>query len=178
MPLSGSMMDSARDIAFTTFLGLAVFWDLAERRIPNELVLAAAAAAIALAWAIAGPMGALWSVGGLAAGLGVLLVPFATGLVGGGDAKFFAAVGAFLGPALALRAFLLGTALGVPIALVAMWRAGRPIMPVLGMVAGGVHPATLGTSPEGRPVFVPYAVPLAVGALVALALERAGALPF
>jgi len=46
------------------------------------------------------------------------------------------------------------------------------------MVAGGVHPGTLGAAPEGRSVFVPYAVPLAFGALVALALERAGALPF
>src|SRR6185369_333052 len=102
-----------------------------------------ALAAIVLAWAVAGPMGAAWSLVGLGVGLGVLLVPFGTGLVGGGDAKFFAAVGAFLGPALALRAFLFGTAFGVPLALVAMWRAGRPIIPVLGMVAGGVHPATL-----------------------------------
>jgi prepilin peptidase CpaA len=172
------MMDSVRDITLMTFLGLAVFWDLAERRIPNELVLVAALAAIVVAWSVAGPMGVAWSLVGLAAGLGVLLVPFATGLVGGGDAKFFAAVGAFLGPALTLRAFLFGTAFGVPLALVAMWRAGRPIIPVLGMVAGGVHPGTLGASPEGRTVFVPYAVPLALGALVALALERAGALPF
>jgi prepilin peptidase CpaA len=172
------MMDSVRDITFLSFLTAAVLWDLAQRRIPNELVLAAALAAVILAWAIEGPAAAGWSAVGMACGLGVLLVPFATGLVGGGDAKFFAAVGAFLGPALTLRAFLLGTALGVPLALVAMRKAGRPVLPVVGMVAGGVHPATLGVAPGGRPVYLPYAVPLAIGALVALALARAGALPF
>jgi prepilin peptidase CpaA len=172
------MMDSVRDVIFLSFLTAAVLWDLAQRRIPNELVLAGALAAIILAWAIGGPADAGWSVLGMACGLAVLLVPFATGLVGGGDAKFFAAVGAFLGPALTLRAFLFGTALGVPLALVAMRKAGRPVLPVVGMVAGGVHPATLGAAPGGRAVYLPYAVPLAIGALVALALARAGALPF
>jgi prepilin peptidase CpaA len=164
------MMDSVRDVIFLSFLTAAVLWDLAQRRIPNELVLAAALGAIILAWAIGGPADAGWSVVGMGCGLGVLLVPFATGLVGGGDAKFFAAVGAFLGPALTLRAFLIGTALGVPLALVAMRKAGRPILPVVGMVTGGV--------PGGLSVYLPYAVPLAIGALVALALARANALPF
>jgi prepilin peptidase CpaA len=172
------MMDAVRDVAFTTFLGLAVFWDLAERRIPNLLVLAAALTALVLAWGIGGPVGAVWSLAGFAGGLGVLLVPFATGLVGGGDAKFFAAVGAFLGPSLMLRAFLFGTALGVPLALAAMWRAGQPLLPLLPMMAGGLPPVGLAGAPNGRKVLVPYAVPLALGALAALALERAGALPF
>jgi len=171
-------MDALRDVALTTFLGLAVFWDLAERRIPNLLVLAATLTALVLAWSIGGPVGALWSLAGLGCGLGVLLVPFASGLVGGGDAKFLAAVGAFLGPSLTLRAFLFGTALGAPLALAAMWRAGQPLLPLLPVVAGGPRPVELTAAPDGRKIMVPYAVPLALGALAALALERAGALPF
>jgi prepilin peptidase CpaA len=178
MAPSASVMESVHDIAFLIFLGLAVYWDLAERRIPNQLVLVAAGVAVVLACAVAGPTGAVRSLAGLLVGLGVLLVPFASGLVGGGDAKFFAAVGAFLGPALALRAFLFGTAFGVPLAMVAMWRAGRPLLPVLSMVAGGTHPGALTGLSAQRSVLVPYAVPLALGALAALALERAGALPF
>src|SRR6185503_11273203 len=110
----GAMMDAVRDLALMTFLGLAVFWDLTERRIPNVLVLVATLTAIVLACAIGGPVAALWSLAG-----------FAGGLVGGGDAKFLAAVGAFLGPSLMLRAFLFGTALGVPLAILAMLRAGQ-----------------------------------------------------
>ena len=150
-------MESIRDMALTAFLGLAVFWDLAERRIPNALVGVFASAGVALALALDGGGGQARAVLGFGAGLGLLLLPFAWGVVGAGDAKFFGAVGAFVGPELAFRAFVLGTALGLPFALLAIWRARS---------AGATRPATL-----------PYAVPLALGTLAALGLEWAG-VPF
>ena len=169
-PERGAMMDAVRDLALMTFLGLAVFWDLTERRIPNVLVLVATLTAIVLACAIGGPVAALWSLAGFAGGLGLLLVPFASGLVGGGDAKFLAAVGAFLGPSLMLRAFLFGTALGVPLAILAMLRAGQPVHSLLPMLAGGPPSPDVAAPSAGRKVMIPYAVPLALGAFVALVL--------
>jgi prepilin peptidase CpaA len=91
---------------------------------------------------------------GFAVGIGCLVIPFACGFVGAGDAKLLGAVGAFVGPQLALRAFVAGTCIGFPLALLAVVQA---------RIAGAARPAAL-----------PYAVPLALGTLVALGLEWAG----
>lgn len=142
----------------TTFLCLAVAWDLRERRIPNSLVAAYALVGLGLAGA-AGQPALGRAVAGMAEGLALLILPFAFRFVGGGDAKFFAAVGAFLGPSLTLWAFLFGTALGAPLAAVVLWRTRR----------------TVSASPGVQPVpMLPYAVPLALGTLVAVACDWAG----
>lgn len=146
-------MDLTQTIGLSSFLALAVAWDIFERRIPNALVAAYALAAFALR--VPAPAGLLSAAEGFVVGLGLLFVPFALGWVGAGDAKFFAVVGAFLGPALALNACVLGVAMGGPFALVAYWRVRRGLAP-------------------GRAATVPYAVPLALGALAALVCEQAG----
>ena len=169
-------MDSLRDMLLATFLISAVLWDLAERRIPNLLVAVFAVAGLVTATVADGGDGALRAVAGLATGLGLLFLPFASGFVGGGDAKFFAAVGAFLGPSLVFRAFLFGTALGMPLALFALCRARGGLGPLSGFLASAGVPTRV--DPEARPVSIPYAVPLALGAFLALALVRAGAIPF
>jgi prepilin peptidase CpaA len=140
-----------------TFLGLAAAWDVRERRIPNRLVGTFALAALGLGAAAGGAGGLGRAAAGCATGLGLLLAPFALGLVEAGDAKFLSAVGAFLGPRLTMWAFLFGTAFGVPVALVSLWHVRQ-------------SPST-----GSRVASVPYALPLALGTVVALAREWAGA---
>jgi len=163
-------MDCVHTTALTSFLGLAVAWDLAERRIPNRLVGGYALAALGLAFATAGVAGLARAAGGFAGGLGLLLVPFALGFVGAGDAKFFAAVGAFLGPWLTLRAFLFGTALGAPLALAAEWRA-RGTLGAFVALQSSAWGCSRRPDAAGARTALPYAVPLALGTLTALALD-------
>jgi prepilin peptidase CpaA len=138
-----------------TFLGLAAASDVRQRRIPNWLLGAFALAALGLGAAAGGAGGLGRAAAGCVTGLALLLAPFAAGVVGAGDAKFLSAVGAFLGPRLTVWAFLFGTALGAPVALVALWSTRR-------RPGGGSRAA------------VPYAVPLALGTVAALACEWAG----
>jgi prepilin peptidase CpaA len=145
-------MDPIQTSVLAGFLVLAVTWDLLERRIPNELVAAFAVAGVALN--AASPADVASAVSGFALGLGLLLVPFALGMVGAGDAKFFAAVGTYLGPTLIFHALLLGLALGGVFALAYRWRERR----------GALGPAAT----------IPYAIPLALGAVAALACRWAG----
>ncbi len=103
-----------------SFLACAVACDVRQRRVPNLLVTTFLAAALVIAWVGNGGPGVRAAVGGLGVGLGVLLVPFALGRIGGGDAKFLGTVGAFLGPRLTLDAFLVGSILGGVATLVAL----------------------------------------------------------
>jgi prepilin peptidase CpaA len=144
-------MDCLPTTVLASFLALAVAWDLRQRRIPNGLVIAYGMLGLALATGN-GVGGVGRAAIGAVEGLALLGIPFALGFVGGGDAKFFAAVGAYLGPGLTPWAFLFGTALGAPIAALVWWRA----------------PRTAGL--QG----VPYAVPLALGTVAALACDWAG----
>ncbi len=107
---------------------------------------------------------------GMAAGLGLVLVPFAMGLYRGGDAKLLIALGAWLGPALIAWTFLLGSALGVV--------GGLLMLPIIGREArAGVRQnlefaARTGSVPEveERPAahHVPMAVAFSAGALISL----------
>jgi prepilin peptidase CpaA len=146
-------MDSAHIALFSSFLCLCVAWDVMERRIPNQLLVVYILFAFFLAARSWTALGA--AVAGTVVGLGVLFLPFALGFVGAGDAKFFAVVGAFLGPSRTLQALVLGMAAGGFFALPLLYcrRAG--------LVAG--KKATL-----------PYALPLSLGALAALVCEWTG----
>jgi prepilin peptidase CpaA len=146
-------MDPTHAALFSSFLCLSVAWDVLERRIPNQLLVVYGLFALCLAaqsWLALGT-----AVLGGALGLGLLFLPFALGFVGAGDAKFFAVVGAFLGPGRTLQALVLGMAAGGVFAL-----------PLVVLRARGLV--------GGKKATVPYALPLALGAIAALVSEWAG----
>lgn len=150
--------------ALAGFLVVAAVWDLRQRRIPNSV----AASFTVLALALAAGHGRLTGAfAGLALGLGVLLPPFCAGVLGAGDVKFFAGVGAFLGPRLTLCAFLLGSAWGALAVIPPRWRrTGRALA-----ASGGAPAPELAVTGAGG---IPYAVPLALGTASALVLEWMG----
>ena len=110
---------SAPLVALGAILAFAAAWDLATARIPNWLTLSAAAGAVAWHATVGGGKGLLVSACGWLVGVALLLLPWALGGLGAGDAKLMAAVGAFLGPKGCLAAFL-GTALVGLVAAVAL----------------------------------------------------------
>lgn len=156
-------------------MGAAVWHDARWRRIPNEVTVTGAAAGLVLAGCSGlGAFGSSAAALGLCVVLGVPL--FATGVLGGGDVKLLGAAGAFLGVqllplALALTAgsgLLLGTAVAV--------RAGRLTATLVGCREILLSVTTLGRAPVSAPtaqgsLTIPYAIPIAIGALGAWALR-------
>ncbi|HSM91625.1 MAG TPA: prepilin peptidase [Anaeromyxobacteraceae bacterium] len=100
-------------------LAAAAAFDVGQRRVPNALVASVAAVGL-LARGSAG--GAASAGLGLVAGaitLALLLVPFATGKLGGGDAKLAAAAAIWLGPSRLVSFFVFVAVAGAPVALLA-----------------------------------------------------------
>ncbi len=84
----------------------AAIIDLRERRIPNLLTFPAIAAFLALHTIQGGLDGLLFSLAGLGAGFSVLMAAYLMKLMGAGDVKLFAAIGACLGVTPLLTIFL------------------------------------------------------------------------
>ena len=113
-------MQSAIVVLLTVVLVTAMCTDLRWSRIPNWLTFPAMGfALLAHAW-VGGLQGALFSLAGLGAGLGLFLVLYVTGSSGAGDVKLMAAVGALIGPYGALLSGLLAILVGGLYALGAM----------------------------------------------------------
>ncbi|WP_217423278.1 A24 family peptidase [Uliginosibacterium aquaticum] len=173
--------------AVALLLGLSLWHDIASRRIPNRVVLAGLIAGLALQLLLpAGGglfMASAGSLGILSAGLGVviggvLLLPlYAFRVMGAGDVKLMAALGAFLGPLQVSGAVLLSLVAGGVLALVValFTRALPQVMDNLRLmllctVAGrgsGLKISDLPTT--GR---LPYALAIACGTLAQILLAR------
>lgn len=129
----------------------ACYFDVAQRRLPNWLCLAAFLAGLAFTGLTGGPidlgLAALHAVAALLVGMAL----FALGAIGGGDAKFYAALAAWfplaLAPVLLLSVSLCG------LVLVVVWLTWR---------------RSLRTASKDD-VFakLPYGVAIAIGGLVA-----------
>lgn len=86
----------------TAVVAVALVTDMKSRRIPNWLSLSGAAAGCAVSALADGASGCSRSFGGLAIGFAVMLALYACRVVGAGDVKLFAAVGALSGAAFVL----------------------------------------------------------------------------
>jgi prepilin peptidase CpaA len=79
-------------------VSVATACDLAWRRIPNYLILSGLLFAFIASWFNGGMTGLIYSFAGAMIGLLIFIFPYSKSLIGGGDVKLMAAVGAFLGP--------------------------------------------------------------------------------
>ena len=157
-------------------LGVAgAAWDLSTRRVPNTLTFGASGLALLVSAMHGGGAGLLSSALGCITGLALFFPLFAVGGMGAGDVKLLAAFGAWLGPMgavwAAIWAAMIGGGMAVAMAasrgylrqafwnvslLIGVWRTAG-VGPVPGL--------TLADAPGPR---LAYAVPIAVGAMVAL----------
>jgi prepilin peptidase CpaA len=103
----------------------ATIIDLRTRRIPNTLT--ATMAGIGLGLAATGMSGiSVWaSMAGFAIGLALMIPGHALGATGAGDVKLMAAVGAVVGPALVVSAFLFTAVAGGVLAVAVAARRRR-----------------------------------------------------
>jgi prepilin peptidase CpaA len=183
----------------------AVWHDVRTRRIPNALVAGGMVAALALhAWLPAGAglfapapgsLGMPSALGGLALGLAVLMPLYALRLMGAGDVKLLAMVGAFVGAGQILALALVTLVTGGVLALaVAAWQrklrrlvgnAGQMVLHGgLSALAGGMrlpgaaHAQALVAAPVAASGRLPYALAIASATvLCVLWLRLAGELP-
>jgi len=109
--------------------GLAAVWDIAQRRIPNWLIVSGLLFGIAFNAQSSGLAGLGFAVLGALTALAVLIGPFAIRWMGGGDVKIAMVCGAFTGWSGALHIILVGTVVhGLLGLLVLFSRAARKAM--------------------------------------------------
>jgi prepilin peptidase CpaA len=156
--------------ALVTLLGLSVWFDVRYRRIPNVLTVAGLSAALVLRGSL-GVSPLLEGVGGAGVGLALGLLPYALGMLGGGDVKLLMAVGGFMGPGRLMGAFLVIALVGGVLALVEALRrrAARDVMSrsfavVKCLVLFGRFGYRPTLESEGA-MTVPYGLAIAVGSL-------------
>ena len=157
--------------AYVAMLVAAVWRDATARRIPNWAVLPGAVLALALSIAHGG-IGFGSSMSGLVAGLAVLLPFRLLRVMGAGDVKLLAAVGAFVGFPGVLRVALIAFLAGGVMSLAWAIRF-RNVRAVLRNVRAGLC-TTLAAVATGKlpragdlpvtAVRVPYALAIATGA--------------
>jgi prepilin peptidase CpaA len=148
-------------------LAIAVVTDIRKRKIYNALTLPAMALGIVISGIGDGVSGALSAVAGLLLGAALFALPVALLGRGAGDLKLLAALGALGGPIFVIWcALLTGVAGGLMAAavLASQRRFGVAL-------AGMALDVGEGRFPEARSgIRLPYAVPIAVGALASLVL--------
>lgn len=162
----------------TVVVAAAVF-DVRTRRVPNALTLTATVAGMICSTVGAGWSGLATSASGFVVGLALFMPFFVLGGMGGGDVKLLAAVGAWLGPiGVFWAACWSAIAGGVAAVLISLW-TGYLGTALRNLTAAVAVWRTVGPSPipdltlaSGRGPRLAYAVPIAVGALLALGLHR------
>src|SRR5215510_7126588 len=136
-------MSIVATLTLLALIGPACWFDIRERRIPNVVTVAGVVAALVLRLSAGvGPM-----LDGLAAAGLVLLVgllPFVLGILGGGDVKLLAAVGAFMGTDRLFGALLVIAAVGGVLALFEAARRKALIRTLVSTVSIGKQWALFG----------------------------------
>lgn len=164
---------------------LAFFFDIGFKKIPNYITLPFIISGLVYHTAVGGLNGFWHSLGGLLAGTAMLLLPFAMGVMGGGDVKFLGAAGALLGARFVLGATVAAAVLGGFLALAYLLLRSRPGKAALRGARVLLTPFLKGlcrhlgrsavpetgysffSCPAGDEtrVYMPYGVPLALGSL-------------
>lgn len=152
-----------------------VITDVRWRRIPNFLTLPAFGAALVLRIGLQGWPGLSVALGGALLAPGLLLLLHGGKGLGMGDLKLAAAIGAIVGPLLAVASTLFAAIAGGILGIVWMLKPGSPLADTLSTFSIG-FPFPKSNTKQGPPPAVlstanatmPYGVALGVGSVAAL----------
>jgi prepilin peptidase CpaA len=162
--------------------GLSAFFDYKARRIPNWLIVFGLACGVTLS-AFQGTGLLVQSLLGFVVGIAVLILPFAFGWIGAGDAKFFGVIGALLGISWLPRVFfysaLVAGAIALGYVLFGMTRVkflGNFLTEVKVAVLsmGQILPDPVQKQSRGRGESVPWGVAFAAGTIIAYYIDPNG----
>jgi prepilin peptidase CpaA len=173
-------MNVALNLILAATIVVAAFIDIKERRVPNWLIVSAVCAGFVLG-ALQGSTHLLLSIGGFAAGVAALFIPFAFGWMGAGDVKLFGAVGALLGYTSLPRVLFYSCIVAGSVALFALafgyarhtsfkqlWTDCKFML----LTLRGGFPK--GSSLESGAYSVPWGVAIGAGTIMAYYLDPAG----
>ena len=152
---------------------LAMYSDLRWRKIPNCLTLPAIALGFVLNFVGNGWNGLLFALIGFLVGMGLLMLPYLLGGMGGGDVKLMGALGALLGSHAVINVFLYTSLIGGMIAI-AVAIANRNLIEMLKRIVLFLKCVFLFQAPStGAAVFqkspsMPYGVAMGAGTLLYL----------
>lgn len=154
----------AIDVILLMLVAVCALTDLRTGRIYNWATVPAAAAGLALGFALNGPGGLWLGLQGLLLGLGLLFIPYLGGHVGAGDVKLLGAIGALKGPSFVLYAGLWGAVAGGVLALAVLARRGCLWVSLrhVGLCLAYRNTGAVNLSGAG----MPYALPIAAGVLI------------
>ena len=165
---------------------VACVTDIKWRRVPNWLTVSMVIAGFGLAFGQSGFSGLGSAFIGFLAALGLFLVPFAMGWLGGGDVKLFIALGALLGVRSLLWVFLYSAIAGGVMALIVVLyrvlKAGQFLLQLRLLLVGAVvflgnlsnragirsKAPVLQVTAQALRARYPYAVAVAIGTIIAL----------
>jgi prepilin peptidase CpaA len=175
----GAALTAALLGAFLFLAVVGMICDVRERRIPNNLSLALLVGGV-IFWMLVEPFpgGLRTSLAGVVVGFGIWIAFYAIGVMGAGDVKYFAALSAWMGPALSWRAALLAALIGGLLAVGFLFRDRGlaralhkiALIPFLRSVQ--IHqPVDFKEDIAQRQL--PYGVALGLGAIIAFFLPNA-----
>lgn len=157
------------DSVLLIWLAMVAVHDFRRRTVPNWLVLAGAAAALAQLALGHQPVGLGWTEAmlGFAAGFGALLLFYAAGVMGAGDVKFAGALGLWVGPMALIPVWVGGSLVAAVHGFLWLALQRWHLFPRLALMLSHQRPADDGTAPSTRrPRVVPYAAYLALATAV------------
>ena len=157
-------------IALPFILAFACYGEIRERRIPNWLTLGAIALGVGAAVIEGGLVGLTDSALGLAIAGGLFLPFCLLGVVGGGDMKLMAAVGAIVGWPMVLRV-LCDTCIAGGVIAVAIMAWNGILLTTLANVFRIMVGMPRRQSGLRNPPMVPYALAITIGTLVAVFVQ-------
>lgn len=153
---------------------IASWHDFRRHRVPNALNAVVLLLAFAAQWICFGAAGLSAAFLGMIVAGGPLLVLWRLRMMGAGDVKYMAALGAWLGPTLALHALVLGALVGglMAVAMILVrgsWRQSVNHVGLLALRLGDCRSLAetprVGGFADTAGGVLPYAIPLSVGAL-------------
>jgi prepilin peptidase CpaA len=160
-------------VLLAALMAAAVYTDMRSGRIPNSITLGGAAAGLLLNVLFGGLGGGLNSLEGWLLGAGLFFAFFALGVMGAGDVKLLAAVGALGGPGFVFNAFVFTGLAGGLIAVAVVLRRRRVRYAVASMttqIQSLVYTGWLPKpkDPKSSPLRFPYGLAIAAGSVAAL----------